>query len=398
MTIPDSDKSRRTVRKIAKLAELPYVPSSDVPYAELRHLVRQHKAITRAAVAIDNMSSDKTDRETGAKIACRLPEDVQVDLQETAKRQRQKAAKLETAMGRELRKLPIWNQFLKQAMPAGIITASYLLSEIDITICNKPSQLRRFLGLAVIDGRLERRRKGEKNHYNAELRTRLWLWATAIYKGCFRGGVPVKTGKYVQAWFSWNARNELRERLVRSEQKDQERAVTRNGSRINERAESRDEPELDERLESANGTSRRERVMAPDETKSGQREDQVDETMYLERAERIDDTNCRERELKNDESNTRDRARSGDGSDRKQRKPKTNGWVKSADLLALDLYVMWRTLEGLPVWPTYLEGVVRGAEHKTGNLIPNVPRVLTLEEARSMVGDVAMHPIPSAAE
>lgn len=374
--IADNTKPKRTLRKIAKLAERPYVPSSDSPYTELRQLVRQHKAITRAAVAIDNMSSDKTNLETGEKMKCRLPEDVQVDLQETAKRQRQKASKLETAMHRELRKLPVWNEFLKLAMPSGIITGAYLLSEIDITICNKPSQLRRFLGLAVIGGHLERRRKGEKNHYNAELRTRLWLWATAVYKGCFRDGERVKTSKYMQVWIDWIHRMETSERISGREKNPVERVT---GS---------DETMTWERVQSANATSRRERESWIDGTDADERADKRNETVDTECASEADKTMKPERAYTRDDTNTPER----------KRWSKTNGWVKSADLLALDLYVIWRTLEGLPVWPTYLEGVVRGAEHKTGRLIPNAPRVLTMDEAREMIGDLGPHALAEAAE
>src|ERR1700749_1358465 len=85
----------------------PYVPMHDDPVKELRHLVMQHKAITKAAVAIENMSSDKKNRETGEKIKCRLPEDVMVDLQDTAKRQKLRATQLEAAMKKSLQKVPI---------------------------------------------------------------------------------------------------------------------------------------------------------------------------------------------------------------------------------------------------------------------------------------------------
>jgi hypothetical protein len=293
----------RTVRKLAKLAERPYVPSSDVPYEELRRLVRQHKAITKAAVAIDNMGSDRTNRETGETIACRLPEDVQLDLKETAKRQRGRANKLETAMLRELRKLPIWVEFLSKVMPSGVVVASYLVSEIDIRIATKPSQMRRFCGLAVIDGKLERRQKGQKNHYNQELRMRLWQWATAIYKCSFKGGVRVKSNKYLDRWVDWIHRRESAD-LMKGEQ--------------------------------------------PEGTSKGW--------------------------------------------------SKSSGWARAADLLICDLYVFWRTLEGLPVWPTYVEGVLRGAEHKTGNLVPNVPRLLRMDEMRDMIGEVSMRPLAQAAE
>jgi hypothetical protein len=61
------------------------------------------------------------------------------------------------------------------------------------------------------------------------------------------------------------------------------------------------------------------------------------------------------------------------------------GRRKATDLFLEDLYVIWRTLEGLPVWPD-LYSVKRGIYHG-GKPCVNEGRVLTTEEAFEIVGD-----------
>ena len=60
------------------------------------------------------------------------------------------------------------------------------------------------------------------------------------------------------------------------------------------------------------------------------------------------------------------------------------GRRKATDLFLWDLYVMWRTLEGLPVWPDKY-AAMRGVMHG-GAGCENVPMTLTLDEGREMVG------------
>jgi hypothetical protein len=70
------------------------------------------------------------------------------------------------------------------------------------------------------------------------------------------------------------------------------------------------------------------------------------------------------------------------------------GRRKATDLFLWDLYVMWRTLEGLPVWPDKYSAM-RGFMHG-GAGCQNAPQVLTLDEAREMVG--LAQPVAQAAE
>jgi hypothetical protein len=60
------------------------------------------------------------------------------------------------------------------------------------------------------------------------------------------------------------------------------------------------------------------------------------------------------------------------------------GRRKATDLFLWDLYVMWRTLEGLVVWPDKYSAM-RGFVHG-GAGCENVPKLLTLDEAKVLAG------------
>lgn len=299
---------RATLKAIENMGKLPEVPSSDNPREELRRLVLQHKAITKAAVSIDNMARHKKNRETGEEITCRLPEDIMMDLQETAKRQRGKAAKLESAMLRQLRQVPIYNLFLKDVFGVGPIVASYLVSDIDIHRATKPSSLRMFCGLAVQDGRLVRRVKGQKSTYSSEMRTRLYQAFGAMWKNAAKRSKQFPNGcscKYLQIWENYKTRQLASGRVV--------------------------DGRIQRIVNGELGTAKNDSVSAKGFVHS-------------------------------------------------------TGWHKAADVFLCDLYTIWRALEGLPVWPTYVAWIT-GYAHG-GKPTMNEPVAMTVEQAIAEVGNV----------
>lgn len=298
------------LKKLERAAKKkPNVPSSDEPREELRRLVLQHKSLTKASVAIDNMARDKKNRETGETIKCRLPEDAAMDLQESAKRQRDRASKLESAMRRELKRIPVYQHFLSKVFGLGPVVSAYLVAEVDITRCEKPSQLRRFCGMAVINGRLERPTRGQKNAFSREMRTRLFQAFASMWKNAAK--TPGGTTKYLATW------TDYKHRMRHSPRYDSD----------------------------ANTLA----AFEGDETRKGAK-------ALIHAA----------------------------------------GWHKACDILLGDLYTVWRTLEGLPVWCTYYDKV-RGHMHG-GQPAPIAPRLLTLDQALEMVGEVGMIVPPVAAE
>lgn len=278
-----------------------HIASSSDPREELRSLVMQHKALTRASVAITHMASDRKRLDdngdpTGEVVACRLPSDVQIAFKSLAQDvAKKKAAHLESAMTAQLKQIPVYQHFLRHVFGVGPVVSAYLVSEIDIHRAVKSSALRRFCGLAVINGRLERRTKGVKSGYSSEMRTRLYQAFSAMWKNGIGKG---KTCKYLQIWI--DAKH--RKMQMATDGKIQ------------------------------NGTGKT-----------------VSAKGYAH----------------------------------------SYGWHKAADVFIEDLYVVWRALEGLDVWPSYYAAKL-GYEHG-GKISVNAPKRLTAEEALAIVGDVSGH-------
>lgn len=194
----------KTLNKISRKPNLrALVPSSDDPREELRRLVREHKAITKRAVSFESSVSPKKDRKTGEPIPNWTPADVKEAILATSKELKARAAKLEPAMKASLKKCPIYSAFLKHVFGLGPIVSAYLVAEVDIHVATKPSNLRRFCGLAVINGRLERPISGQKNAYSKEMRTRIYQAMSSMWKNAAKktNAAPNgSTSKYLEIW------------------------------------------------------------------------------------------------------------------------------------------------------------------------------------------------------
>lgn len=84
------------------------------------------------------------------------------------------------------------------------------------------------------------------------------------------------------------------------------------------------------------------------------------------------------------------------GGDRaKPSKAQRKAERKATDVFLEDLYIVWRALEGLPVWPSYYAAKL-GYEHG-GKISVNEPRMLTVDEALALVGDVGKREVEAAA-
>lgn len=279
------------------------IPVHEDPRAELRRLVQSHVALTKSAVAIEHMASDRTNRTTGERIPTRIPVDEAVNMLADVKRIRKAAESLETPMLRELRKLPVYKLFLSQVYGVGPVVAAYLCADIDIAKATKPSNLRRFCGMAVINGRLERRAAGVKSAYNAGVRTRLFQMFSAMAKNAAKKSVDRPhgtTSKYLDVWLGVKHREMHSERVdgAANKWRDHE-GEWRGGAKAHAHAK---------------------------------------------------------------------------------------GWHKAADVFIEDLYIVWRAIEGLEVWPSYYAAKL-GYEHG-GKISVNAPRMLTVDDALALVGDV----------
>lgn len=316
-------RARGALGRIAKAAASA-VTSSEDPRIELKRLVQQHKAWTRKAVSIQLMSSDRTNHETGEIILCDVPVDVRASMGVVSESLKREASRLESSMTRTLRGIPIYQQFLKHVFGCGPVVAAYLVADIDIRKAEKISNLRRYCGLAVIDGHLERRSGAPKaiggtGTYNAEIRTRIYQMFAAMRTNAAKSSAEApagKTSKYLKVWTDYKHRMQHSERVV------------------------------DRKVSPKDGLVDGKIVNGAGKTVSA-------------------------RGLIN-----------------------STGWHKAADVFVEDLYIVWRALEGLPVWPSYYTAKLSGGFEHGGEACKVIgPRTLTVDDALTLVGDPGGVPV-----
>lgn len=329
-------EKRKRAKKIPGVTPPEHMPQSGDDMSELRRLVREHSMITRKALAIKGMFADRVIRQgprAGEIIKCALPYTVQGNLDVTAKALLAEAELLVTKPGglRDiLRRQPIYQKFLKftPGFAEGWVLGSYLIGFIDIRtggkdgtttrggdvrenrdpIATKLSHIIRYCGFAIgrnakglSTGRLERRTEGVKLGYNADLRTRLYVWASVIQKG---GHTSIGKSKYFKYF------HDTKHRLSND---------PRYGLKC------------------------------------------VGDGEYVNGS------------VKGGKAAVHSKA-----------------WHKMVHLLVEDLYTVWRTLEGLPVWPSYYSaklGYIHGGMPTASKFGPAMgPKMLTLDEALATVG------------
>lgn len=77
--------------------------------------------------------------------------------------------------------------------------------------------------------------------------------------------------------------------------------------------------------------------------------------------------------------------------------PFFKGRMVATDLFLHDLYIVWRSLMGLEVWPSWHSARVTGRRHGDGAPVVNEPEVWTVEQALAFVGDVGSRPLSQPA-
>lgn len=310
--------------KLRRKLGTPKAPAGNDPIDTLRILVRQHKNTSRMSVAVGHMGLTEVTLRSGETVKRDIPPDVSAKLKETSSYLSKEAMQLKADMAKALKGVPIYETFLKNVSGCGPVLSAYLATEVDIRgplnrrhdgVIDgvpgigkagegyKPSQLRRFCGLAVIDGHLERLSKGKKRAYNVGLRTQLYLMFVSIWKNAAQHK-SVAESKYYKIW-------------LEAKHRDLHKAGVE-----------------------AYGTK--------------------------------EDGSPKHRRILDD-----GKVVSWDGH------AHSYGWHKAADVFIEDLYIVWRAMEGLPVWPSYYAAKL-GYEHG-GKISVNAPKMLTLEEALELV-------------
>lgn len=295
--------TNETVKKMRKMEKRgPKLPTHDDPRKELRLLVTQHKATQLTRTRLENASATRVAKKDdkgrgitkGDKIPSPLPANVRALNANHVKELKEEEAKLKASMLRQLKQVEVYKQWLGKVYGFGEVACAYLLADVDITKCEKPSGLRRFAGMAVINGRLERRARGQKSRFNSALRVKLYSAFVSMVKNGAKGAHC----KYLRIW----------------------------------------------------GDAMHRKLSMPDWNPT-----------YSD-----------------------GRAKS------KAVAARQYGWHKACDVFLEDLYVVWRALEGLPVWPSYYAAKL-GYEHG-GKISVNAPKPLTVEEAIALVGHVGSIP------
>jgi hypothetical protein len=290
----DIHEEPKALAKVRRKAKPKAAPPAD-PLAELRHLVNQHAAMTKAKVSLGHMSRDRKNHVTGEKIECRLPDVARAELDLVAKTFAKQTLVIVSGMKKALKTIPIWEHFLGPVLGCGPVTAAYIITKLSMGgVERKSSAIRKYCGMAVIDGRADRHRKGETGSFSTVMRTQLYLMAM---QGMRMAAGKTSTSKYLNIW------RDAKHRKLNSEQVVDGKI---NGAPANAYADA-------------------------------------------------------------------------------------YGRRKMLDVFLEDLYIIWRTLDGLPVWPSYYAAKL-GYEHG-GKISVNAPKMLTLEEAKEIVGFVGAIPV-----
>lgn len=96
-------------------------------------------------------------------------------------RMQQIEAMLTKEMKEALEAHPSW-PWLQEVTGIGPVLAAKIVSMVDFERATTISKLWRFAGLAVIDGRAERRERGKVNRFNARLKTTMYLVGTSFLR------------------------------------------------------------------------------------------------------------------------------------------------------------------------------------------------------------------------
>jgi hypothetical protein len=319
-------KPKRT--KLAKKAgaQDPTEPvASEDPRAELRRLVDMHRRFTNTARQLEQMRKDIRWRDGTVK-PCILPEHTKQDLEDCGKQIKGEAGSLEKAMLVQLRKQPIYIHFLSKVYGIGPVVAAYIVAMVKIDKCPNVSNLIRYCGNACgPDGKRETRTKGSAPKAIGGTGTYNPLMRTVVWQGMTAGF------KNSYKFTCCTKHDEARPKKGASQAVKTEFLHVCHACRACQATES------------PFGTTNK----------------------YLRRwSEAWTGRLSEGREL---------------GAFNAARR-------KATDLFLWDLYVVWRTLEGMTVRPDKFS-VVRGRYHN-GEEARDTLYTLTLEEALELVGQV----------
>jgi hypothetical protein len=323
-------------KKIGK--RRPQIPTvHDDPKRELHRVVREHKRWVNTARSWDQSVSDRKNRETGEVYLCTIPGPIRADVENSAKALRTYASDLESHMKRQLAHFSIHETFLKHVYGFGPVVNSYIVTMVRPERCTKVSQLWRYCGNANgPDGKRERRDGGPKYAPDGSLTDGTGTYNHELKMRIWQAMVAMRKNAAKFTCCEHHEEQKPKAKYASAEEKAAFRAETSKCSDCLQ-------------TEKPFGLTNK----------------------YLERwFNAVHSRKMVGRDL---------------GADHAGRR-------KATDLFLEDLYVLWRTLEGLPVWPD-LYSVRRGFYHGGAPCV-NEGKVLSLNEALKVVGDFREYPAP----
>ncbi|MFA4974150.1 MAG: hypothetical protein WC683_16190 [bacterium] len=333
--IAKAEKTRRSYEREKRMRAtrlLKLAPYSDKPQTALQLLAREHWRLVQHSVRLSNAICDKKvmrGPDKGKVIPCMLPEDVKADQKLMAEGVKSRADKMQPVIEAQLELMEVYRVFLRDVFGCGSVVAGYLLSEIDI------------------------RREGLK--------------PSGVRRYC---GYAVIDGK------------------AERPRKDNQRWIPAEQARNREPHPLK---ELDER-ETDSGT---EVLVKMPLCYNAMLKSRLWQMMTAMRRNASKCTNNAPYGVTNKYLevwyNAKRAAQTMQGM--KPGKADSKGMRKAVDLFLLDLYTVWRSIEGLDVWPSYYDSR-RGFEHGGIPLHEQGPRRFSTEAALQMVGDFKTTPLP----
>ena len=161
----------------------------------MRGLLETYYDIQKVRIALGNQIFSKVNG---------LSEQAQLHLKDKVLSFLQASEKnLQAFMRASLRHEPIWKEWLKNVKGIGPVLGSALVSYLEpIERFPTISKLWRYSGYACINGKVERREKGQQIHFNPRVKTICWLIGESFVKskGYYRKLYEEYRKKYDEKW------------------------------------------------------------------------------------------------------------------------------------------------------------------------------------------------------
>ena len=329
---PRPSNALKRIERIAKRRD--YVPSYEDSMKELRQLVSRHRALTRSVVSIANMAKDKKAKvadprrgiKAGQTIKNLLPVEVRSLYKDTAKKAKSQARVIEQHIEEQLVNFPIYTKWLCEVYGMGPVVCAYIVTSINVKVRED-----RGLGATKPSNVIRYAGLAVIND-KLERRSKARDEDGNAKASGFNGDLRVR----IYQAFCAMMKNVNKGRVPRGEYTS---VPARSNKYLKIYVHARHSF-----LSRPNINRATMKMRVPDDKKGGTKE-----------------------------VSARGAAHS-------------YGWHKAMRVFLNDLYIVWRSLEGLPVWHDWY-AMQRGYIHG-GKMIQSEAELLTLEEAKNLVGDV----------